>query len=68
MKAHLQAIACLQDNIESIKEIASNLPDSTLKGRILASTDCLETTADQYADQTIGLYEQMLSFAMRAAV
>lgn len=58
----------LHQAIADMQEIAEALPDSTDKGRLLANIEAMQRTAEMYTDDTIGLYEKIMGFAMRAAV
>lgn len=68
LKSHLQAMSDLHNTIHEMRELAESMPDCTDKGRLLANIEAMQTTAEMYTDDTIGLYEKIMGFAMRAAV
>lgn len=67
LKEHLEAMSDLQESIRQIRELAESLPDGTDKGYLLARVDIMQQSADDYVENTIGLYEKITDFAMSAA-
>ncbi len=68
LKSHIKTISDLHQTIQEIRDLAESLPESTEKGYLLANLDAMQRTADDYTEDTIGLYEKIMNFAMRAAV
>ncbi len=68
LKEHLQAMSNLHNTIEEMRVLAETLPESTEKGYLLARIDIMQTTAEDYTENTVGLYDDVLNFAMVAAL
>lgn len=68
LSEHIRAVADLHECVKDILKIAEMLPEGQDKYRLIARAEVMEKTANEYAESSLALYDQILGFAMSVAL
>lgn len=68
INSHVQASLGVEKSIAKINNIVSQMPEGLPKYRLQAHIETMQRTAQKHTQQSLRIYDQLLDFAMKAAI